>query len=127
MKIKKYVEYKLKRNAITLLVVTGVTLSLALGMPLFADQSKKQNEPGAEAKKIELPKQKAVKPLPEATTRLVGPVINEFSCASLTGGYNINLFRGPAVSSRSARDMRLDLSPLKLLQVMILKGFVKLM
>jgi hypothetical protein len=150
MKVKFYGNYKLKGNAITLLVVAGVALSLALGMPLFADQSKKQNEPGTEAKKIELPKQKAAKPLPEATMRLVGPVINEFSCASLTGGYNISLFGGPtcancrlsvtfdihasqglnkfeitfhgrtvheenfggpAVSNRSARDMRLDLSP----------------
>jgi hypothetical protein len=140
----------LKKKTITLLVVAGVMLSLALGMPLFADQNKKQNEPGIEVRKSELPKQKAVKPLPEAAMRLAGPIINEFSCASLTGGYNINLFGGPAcancrlsvtfdihasqglnkfeitfhgrtvheenfggpaVSNRSARDMRLDLSP----------------
>jgi hypothetical protein len=90
---------ELKGNAISLLIIAGVTLSLALSVPLFADQSKKQNELGAEAKKIELPKQKAVKPLPEATMRLAGPAINEFSCASLTGGYNINLFGGHACTN----------------------------
>jgi hypothetical protein len=54
MKIKAYGKYKLKGNAVTSLVVAGVTLTLALGTPLLADQSKKQNEPGAEAKKIDM-------------------------------------------------------------------------
>lgn len=128
-------------------IIVCVIISFVFSMSLLAAESTKQKETGI--KKIEKQK-KTIKELPHTTMRLPGPKINEFSCESLTGGYNINLFGGPvcvncrlsvsfniyarqglskfeikfrghtvheenfggpAVSSRSCRDLRLDLSP----------------
>jgi hypothetical protein len=72
-------------------VVVGVVVSLALSMPLWAAESKKQKEIGVE--KIEKPKD--TKTLePETTIRFPGPKINAFSSKSLTDDYNIELFSG---------------------------------
>ena len=138
----------MKPQAIKCGVVIGLVVSVVLSMPLWAAQSTKQKK--LDTEKIDKPQEtKSPIPTPDTTLRLPGPKINEFSCESLTGGYNINLFGGPAcvncrlsvnfdiyarqglrkfeitfrghqvheenfggpaVSSRSCRDLRLDLA-----------------
>jgi len=110
----------MKINAIASMIIVSVILSLVLGVPLWAAEMKKQTAPVAEAvkaqpqqqkqstdpiKKIE-PLSKPTPPKPDAP----GPIINKFTCKSLTKGYNEILFDGPAFDPNNRLSVDYDIS-----------------
>lgn len=98
----------MKTNVIVLTIIVSVILSLTMGIPLFAQQSKQQTAPATEAVKIQPQQQKQstdpikkigpppkpTVPKPDTRFTLPGPKINEFSCEIPTSGYyNYTFFR----------------------------------
>jgi hypothetical protein len=92
----------MKVKTVTWGVIVAVAVLLGLGMPLQAVEKNVQTEMKAIGEKAEKAK-------PKPSPILAGPKINKFTCRSLTKGYNLMLFKGPAFDTNNRLSVNYDI------------------